>query len=176
LLSIDINKLVGNKLGTGKVEDFTGLEGANFDEVMSRIPSNAKARLLVPNPKVQIGTEFKWVDDASNETFKVRIHGPDSSPNLPVGANARHGWITIVEKEVPKTSGGKQRLIFNPGSGKFVDKKNFVKAVKTQNKLPLPQRGLNLDTDPVNLSHMPVQVPANVKNFINQRTLNLYSQ
>lgn len=91
-----------------------------------------------------------------------------------MGSNARHGWVTIVEKEIPKTSGGKQRLTFNPGSGRFEDKKVFEKAIKAEKQLPISERGLNLDADPVNLSHMPVEVTQKIKGFLYQKTLAQY--
>ncbi|WP_102272799.1 polymorphic toxin type 30 domain-containing protein [Cytobacillus massiliigabonensis] len=96
-----------SKLGTGAVGDFTKLEGATIDEVLSRIPKNATRRELTPvEGKVTEGFEYKWSDDG--KTMRVRIHGPDAS--APDGSNAKNNWIVRVQQ-------GKKYL--DPLTGEF---------------------------------------------------------
>lgn len=90
---------IGNvaKLGTGRVGDFTGIRGSSVDDILSRIPSNATRRELIPiKGKVEQGFEYKWVDPQSGQTWRVRVHGPD--PSAPAGSNAINGWIVRVQK------------------------------------------------------------------------------
>ncbi|WP_081418776.1 polymorphic toxin type 30 domain-containing protein [Paenibacillus sp. Leaf72] len=99
----------GNKLGTGKVGDFSDIEGASIDEILSRIPTDAKRRELFPiEGKVMEGFEYKWVEDG--QTIRVRVHGPDSSPDIPAGSNAANGWIVRIQK-------GKK--YFDPVTGEY---------------------------------------------------------
>ena len=44
--------------------------------------------------EVTEGFEYKWNDGTS--TYRVRVHGPDSS--APEGSNARNGWVVRIQK------------------------------------------------------------------------------
>jgi len=58
--------------------DFSGLKGANAQEVLAAIPAHATSRNLLPiTGAVQEGIEYKWVE--GGKTWRVRIHGPDLS-------------------------------------------------------------------------------------------------
>lgn len=82
-------------LGKGTVGDFSNLEGARIEEVLSRIPKDAVRRELVPEVgKVTEGFEYKWIHEG--KTYRVRIHGADKS--APVGSNAANGWIVRVQQ------------------------------------------------------------------------------
>lgn len=95
------------KLGTGKVGDFSDIEGASIDDILSRIPENATRRELTPiEGKVMEGFEYKWVQDG--KTMRVRVHGPDAS--APAGSNAANGWIVRVQE-------GKK--YYDPVTGEF---------------------------------------------------------
>lgn len=96
-----------NKLGTGKVGDFSDIKGASIDDILSRIPENATRRELTPiEGKVTEGFEYKWVQDG--KTMRVRVHGPDAS--APAGSNAANGWIVRVQE-------GKK--YYDPVTGRF---------------------------------------------------------
>ena len=73
---------------SGKIGDFTELEGSTVDKILDRIPDEAVLRELYP---VQGGTtegfEFKWVQNG--QTYRVRVHNAD--PSAPVGSNAYSG-------------------------------------------------------------------------------------
>jgi len=74
---------------------FRGIRSATFEEVVSRIPSNASKRILTPIPgKVTQGVEYKWTDSRGVST-RVRIHGPDAS--APPGSNASAGWVVRIQ-------------------------------------------------------------------------------
>ena len=82
-------------LGKGNVGDFSNLEGATIEEVLSRIPEEAVRRELIPEVgKVTEGFEYKWVQDG--KTYRVRIHGADAS--APAGSNAANGWVVRVQQ------------------------------------------------------------------------------
>lgn len=86
---------ISKKLGTGKVGDFSGLEGTTIEDILSRIPKNAIRRELRPIEGGALeGFEYKWVQD--NQTWRVRVHGPDKG--APKGSNASNGWIVRVQK------------------------------------------------------------------------------
>ena len=82
-------------LGKGNIGDFSNLEGATIEEVLSRIPEDAVRRELIPEVgKVTEGFEYKWVQDG--KTYRVRIHGADAS--APAGSNAANGWVIRVQQ------------------------------------------------------------------------------
>ncbi|WP_243521877.1 polymorphic toxin type 30 domain-containing protein [Bacillus pseudomycoides] len=96
------------KLGTGNIGDFSNIQGATIDDILSRIPKDAPKRDLSPQPgKVTEGFEYKW-EAPDGSTMRVRVHGPDAS--APAGSNAANGWIVRVQK-------GKK--YFDPISGEF---------------------------------------------------------
>ncbi|MBV9614001.1 MAG: hypothetical protein JO031_00925 [Ktedonobacteraceae bacterium] len=56
-----------NLLGTGPVGDFTGLEGATVNEVVSRIPEDAVIEGWTPLPgRTEEGMKFNWADTGGN--------------------------------------------------------------------------------------------------------------
>ncbi len=82
-------------LGTGRVGDFSDLKGKPIEEVLTRIPSEAIRRELVPKVgKVMEGFEYKWVQNG--KTYRARIHGIDAS--APEGSNAAKGWILRIQE------------------------------------------------------------------------------
>ncbi len=88
--------IIGNvaKLGTGRVGDFTGIRGTTVDDIISRVPAYAERRELIPvKGKVEAGFEYKWIQN--EETWRVRVHGPDPTA---IGSNARNNWIARVQK------------------------------------------------------------------------------
>ncbi len=88
-----------NLLGTSdKVGDFTGLENATVNEIVSRIPANAEIVEWIPSPPgtgIQEGIKFKWTDD-NGETWNIRMHGPNLS--APAGSHSATGWVMRVER------------------------------------------------------------------------------
>lgn len=126
-----------NLIGTsGKVGDLTGLMGASPNEIVSRIPKNAKIRSWLPSPHIKDGMKFEWVD-ASGQDWLVEMHGPDSHPGLPAIANAARGWVVRIRHN--------RRYMDNVG--------NFYK-----------QKSLNPKSskyDPTNAdaTHIPIQPP-----------------
>jgi hypothetical protein len=85
-----------NLIGTSrKVGDFTSLTGATPNEVVSRIPENAK--ILSWNPgRIALGMKFGRTDE-SGQDWVVRMHGPDI--NAPAGSNAANGWIVRIQRD-----------------------------------------------------------------------------
>ncbi|MGP1434224.1 MAG: polymorphic toxin type 30 domain-containing protein [Catonella sp.] len=84
-----------SKLGTGNVGDFSNLKGTTIEDILSRIPTNAKKRELTPiQGKVTEGFEYKFFENG--ETIRVRVHGYDQS--APIGSNAYDNWIVRVQK------------------------------------------------------------------------------
>lgn len=97
-----------DKLGTGAVGDFSGIEKWSIDEIITRVSKDAMERKLKPVVgKVTEGIEYRWVQDG--QTIRVRIHGPDLS--APPGSNASNGWIVRVQKG---------RRYLDPDTGKFL--------------------------------------------------------
>lgn len=80
---------------SGKIGDFTNLEGSTVDEILDRIPDEAVLRELYPvQGGATEGFEFKWVQDG--QTYRVRVHNED--PSAPVGSNAYNGWVVRVQR------------------------------------------------------------------------------
>ena len=69
------------------VGDFTKLEGATVDEIISRVPKDWKM-LAQKN-----GNGISFIDEAGIE--RIRIHGPD--PKAPIGTNSNSGWILRIQ-------------------------------------------------------------------------------
>ncbi|WP_181000351.1 hemagglutinin repeat-containing protein, partial [Campylobacter concisus] len=69
------------------VGDFTKLEGATVDEIISRVPKDWKI-LAQKN-----GNGIRFIDEAGIE--RIRIHGPD--PKAPIGTNSNSGWILRIQ-------------------------------------------------------------------------------
>ena len=63
------------------VGDFTKLEGATVDEIISRILAQKN------------GNGIRFIDEAGIE--RIRIHGPD--PKAPIGTNSNSGWILRIQ-------------------------------------------------------------------------------
>ena len=79
---------------SGKIGDFTELEGSTVDEILDRIPDEAVLRELYPvQGGATEGFEFKWVQNG--QTYRVRVHNVD--PSAPVGSNAYNGWVVRVQ-------------------------------------------------------------------------------
>ena len=92
----DAGKIVETSYGksSGKIGDFTELEGSNVDEILDRIPDEAVLRELYPvQGGATEGFEFKWVQNG--QTYRVRVHNVD--PSAPVGSNAFNGWVVRVQ-------------------------------------------------------------------------------
>ena len=69
------------------VGDFTKLEGATVDEIISRVPKDWT--MLVQKK----GNGIRFIDEAGIE--RIRIHGPD--PKAPIGTNSNSGWILRIQ-------------------------------------------------------------------------------
>ena len=127
-----------NLLGTSsQVGDFTGLEGASVNEVVSRIPEDAKIEHWTPEPNgAQEGMKFKWLD-ATGKSWRLRMHGPDANPDIPAESNAATGWVLRVQ----------QGHLFMDPSG------NFYK-----DKILNPTNP-NYNEYAANATHIPIQGP-----------------
>ena len=98
---------------SGKIGDFTELEGSNVDEILDRIPDEAVLRELYPvQGGATEGFEFKWVQNG--QTYRVRVHNVD--PSAPVGSNAYNGWVVRVQRG---------RRYFDPTINDFREAKYF---------------------------------------------------
>ncbi|MBV9710678.1 MAG: hypothetical protein JO011_07185 [Ktedonobacteraceae bacterium] len=86
-----------NLLGSSdKLGDFTGLENASVNEIVSRIPKGAKILTWIPDPPgtgIQDGIKFQWTDDNGVE-WNIRMHGPNL--NAPAGSHSAAGWVMRV--------------------------------------------------------------------------------
>jgi hypothetical protein len=82
-----------SKQGTSsQVGDFTGLEGATVEEIISRIPADWTYETPQGQPP---GINFTSTD----KNFQIRIHA--ENPNAPVGSNSWTGWIVRVGEKMP---------------------------------------------------------------------------
>ena len=98
---------------SGKIGDFTELEGSTVDEILDRIPDEAVLRELYPvQGGVTEGFEFKWVQNG--QTYRVRVHNVD--PSAPVGSNAYNGWVVRAQRG---------RRYFDPTINDFREAKYF---------------------------------------------------
>ena len=94
---VDVKPEIETSYGklSGKIGDFTNLEGSTVDEILDRIPDEAVLRELYPvQGGATEGFEFKWVQDG--QTYRVRVHNED--PSAPVGSNAYNGWVVRVQR------------------------------------------------------------------------------
>ena len=88
------NSKTSYEKSSGKIGDFTELEGSTVDEILDRIPDEAVLRELYPvQGGATEGFEFKWVQNG--QTYRVRVHNVD--PSAPVGSNAYNGWVVRVQ-------------------------------------------------------------------------------
>ena len=71
------------------VGDFTKLEGATVDEIISRVPKDWK---MVPQKQ---GQGIRFIDEAGIE--RIRIHAPSTSQKLDSSLNAKQGWILRIQ-------------------------------------------------------------------------------
>ena len=72
------------KQGSSKlVGDFTKLEGATVDEIISRVPKDWK---MVPQKQ---GQGIRFIDEAGIE--RIRIHAPSTSQKLDSSLNTKQG-------------------------------------------------------------------------------------
>jgi len=77
------------KQGTSPlVGNFKGLTGKPVEEIISRVPKDW--RWAIQND----GHGIKFIDTAGAE--KIRLHAPSYNPEIPLGNNARQGWIMRV--------------------------------------------------------------------------------
>lgn len=108
-----------NRIGTSsKVGEFTGLTGASPDEIVSRIPMDAKILAWKPEiGTVDKGMKFGWTD-TEKQKWEVRMHELD--PKAPAGSHAASGWVLRVRhgKEYMDPSGTfyKQHVLYNQNS------------------------------------------------------------
>ena len=109
----DINNETSYGKSSGKIGDFTELEGSNVDQILDRIPGEAVLRELYPvQGGATEGFEFKWVQNG--QTYRVRVHNVD--PSAPVGSNAYNGWVVRVQRG---------RRYFDPTINDFREAKYF---------------------------------------------------
>jgi hypothetical protein len=78
------------------IGDFSNLQGAKINDILDAIPPDARVRNWRPGQYVQDGVEFIFKKDG--QTWKVRIHSPDSNPAIPPGNNAAQGWVVRVQR------------------------------------------------------------------------------
>ena len=98
---------------SGKIGDFTELEGSTVDEILDRTPDEAVLRELYPvQGGATEGFEFKWVQNG--QTYRVRVHNVD--PSAPVGSNAYNGWVVRAQRG---------RRYFDPTINDFREAKYF---------------------------------------------------
>lgn len=110
--------------------------GANPNEILSRIPKDAKIEHWISTPgKIEKGMKFKWY--AFGKTWRLEIHGPDCTPTLSVESNAVHGWVLRV----------KRRNEYMDAAGTFY-----------MNSIERP-RSPNYNPTAINDTHIPIQAP-----------------
>lgn len=120
---------------SGKIGDFTELEGSTVDEILDRIPDEAVLRELYPvQGGATEGFEFKWVQNG--QTYRVRVHNVD--PSAPVGSNAYNGWVVRAQRG---------RRYFDPTINDFREAKYFN------------PNGPNYDEVIINDTHIPILDP-----------------
>jgi hypothetical protein len=77
------------------------LQGSSIDEIVSKVPKEAKLRELQPmgNSQVKEGFEYGWIDKKTNMDYRVRVHGADAGVALHnPNSTAAQGWIVRVER------------------------------------------------------------------------------
>jgi Bacterial toxin 30 len=131
-LGVDLN-LIGT---SSRVGNFTGLMGADPNEIVSRIPIDAKIEHWTSKPgKIGKGMKFKWY--ASGKTWRLEMHGPDGTPTLPVESNAAHGWVLRVRR-----------------GNEYIDRAGTFYKDSIGNP-----RSENYDPTAINDTHIPIQAP-----------------
>ncbi len=124
-------KLIGT---SRKVGDFTSLIGTTPNEVVSRIPKDAKILPWKPG-RIAQGMKFAWTSKSGRD-WEVRMHGPDTK--APAGSNAANGWIMRVQR-------GKKYM---DATGTFY----------TENAITNPASA-QYDPRDADKNHMPIQTP-----------------
>jgi hypothetical protein len=121
---------------SGRVGDFTGLMGAHPNEIVSRIPTDAKIEHWISRPgKIERGMKFKWY--ASRKTWRLEMHGPDCTPTLPTESNAAQGWVLRVKR-----------------SSEFMDADGIFYLDSIENP-----HSPNYNPIAINNTHIPIQAP-----------------
>jgi hypothetical protein len=124
-----------SRIGTsGKVGDFVGLMWASPNEIVSRIPKDAKILPWKPG-RITQGMNFAWVDE-SGRNWEVRMHGPDI--NVQAGLNAASGWVLRVRR-------GREYM---DGQGTFYRPESLFN-----------QRSPYYNSTAANDTHIPIQQP-----------------
>ena len=101
------------------VGDFTGLTGASFEEIFSRVPKDWKVMLQ------NDGNGIKFVEVVDGKKIdRVRIHAPENNPDLPSTANTNNGWV----------------LRIHASKNKYFDDAGKIKGAKT-NETHIPIKG-----------------------------------
>jgi hypothetical protein len=122
---------------SSRVGDFTDLMGAYPNEILSRIPMDAKIEHWTSDPRgAQEGMKFWW-RDTSGKPWKLEMHGPDRNPRLPAGSNAKRGWVLRV----------KRRHEYMDAAGTFY--KDSIENPRSPNYNPIA----------INDTHIPIQTP-----------------
>lgn len=86
------------KTGTaqGRIGDYSDMTWATMQDLMSRVPEDAKVRKIVPSENgSQVGFEYKWYDENG---VRNRLRGHDPDPSAPANSNASNGWIFRHER------------------------------------------------------------------------------
>jgi hypothetical protein len=128
---IDLN-LIGT---SSKVGDFTGLIGATLNEVVARIPADAKILPWKPDlGRIEEGMKFGWID-VIGQDWEVRMHEPDIK--APMGSNAASGWVVRIQRD----------NYYMDNAGNFY-KQNWLKPTS-----------LKYNPANANATHIPIQAP-----------------
>jgi hypothetical protein len=125
-----------NLIGTSsQVGNFTGLAGKSVNDVLARIPADAKINEWISiSGGATDGMKFQWTD-ASGNTWRLEMHSPD--PGAPTGSNASSGWVMRVKR-------GKYYMDANG---------NFYKETIQNPGSP------NYNPAAINATHIPIQAP-----------------
>jgi hypothetical protein len=132
-----------NLIGTSsKVGDFSNIANATPNEIISRVPKDARLmQWVVNNPDdPQAGMKFIWKPE-NEPTYRLEMHSQDpkvvaQDPNL----NAGKGWIVRVQR-----------------GNKYIDTGgNWI----TQKAIDNPDSS-NYNPDNANNTHIPIQPPPN---------------
>jgi hypothetical protein len=86
---IVLSKTLAKQGSSNLVGDFTKLEGATVDEIISRVPKDWK--MLAQD----YGKRIKFIDE--NGAERIRIHAPSENPKLDSSLNTKQGWILRIQ-------------------------------------------------------------------------------
>ena len=86
---IVLSKTLAKQGSSNLVGDFTKLEGATVDEIISRVPKDWK--MLAQD----YGKGIKFIDE--NGAERIRIHAPSENPKLDSSLNTKQGWILRIQ-------------------------------------------------------------------------------